>query len=533
MVNIQNIPIGEQLRVSNPKVNQNFQNLNSGLGDVDKKLNDHINSTTAHKAEDISYSGLVPGDDVKDAIDNVNGRISEIVAQAGNDNTEIVDARGGYTTLGDRLNASDNLLSQTIKKGELLISVKEFSDQNPLGSSHIQAALDYAEQAGGGVVYAPPAEYIVDTSIYLPSNTVLYSSPGTVYKRTSDIDVMFINKSSGSGAYAGAQNISLIGGTIDANRQGFPTNCTSVAFGHCTNVLVKGVKFLNTHYWHSLELNAVLSGIVEECIFDGYSSTGSEYLQLDIAIEGAFPWFGPWDETTCKDIKITSCKFYNGIDAIGSHSAVSGKFHTDITIRDNHFYNFSGTCIKTLNYIHVTIENNYIENVFKGITLSTAAGDHSEDTHIIGNKIVNANKTDQARAIQIGDRNNRGVIEGNFVKNVGRHGIGVDRSSDWQVTNNRVYGSANNGIWIYGSSNVVVSDNTVKRDVTTDYDIIAGATGEVSNNNIITNNICDRMGVFQCTNTVVIGNIVAVSMGFTGNTNTNRANNMINGVWTP
>lgn|GEM_PF-6730322 len=103
MANIQNIPIGEQLRISNPKVNQNFQNLNI-------ELTGHISSKTAHKAEDITYTGQVPGEDVKEAIDNVNGRISEIVAQAGNDNTEIVDSRGGYPVLGDRLNAADNKL---------------------------------------------------------------------------------------------------------------------------------------------------------------------------------------------------------------------------------------------------------------------------------------------------------------------------------------------------------------------------------------------------------------------------------------
>lgn len=120
MSNIQNIPLNEKLRDSNPKINQNFQNLNTGIGNVEKKINDHINSSTAHKAEDISYSGQVPGTDVKEAIDNVNGRISDIVAQSGDDNTEIVDARGGYPVLGDRLNASDAQLV------DIAINVKNY-----------------------------------------------------------------------------------------------------------------------------------------------------------------------------------------------------------------------------------------------------------------------------------------------------------------------------------------------------------------------------------------------------------------------
>ncbi|MED2978188.1 hypothetical protein P4284_15990 [Bacillus swezeyi] len=46
--------------------------------------------------------------DIKEA----NDRISEIVAQAGSDNTEIVDARGGFPVLSDRLNDTDTRLDQ-------------------------------------------------------------------------------------------------------------------------------------------------------------------------------------------------------------------------------------------------------------------------------------------------------------------------------------------------------------------------------------------------------------------------------------
>ncbi|MCM3208486.1 hypothetical protein [Paenibacillus illinoisensis] len=99
----------DTLRQMYPKVNNNFLNINT-------EMTGHINSKTAHKAEDISYAGSVPATNAADAIDSVSTRISEIVAQSGDDITEIVDARKGYTVLGDRLNSSDIVLSGKVDK---------------------------------------------------------------------------------------------------------------------------------------------------------------------------------------------------------------------------------------------------------------------------------------------------------------------------------------------------------------------------------------------------------------------------------
>lgn len=160
MANIQNIPLDEKLRYSNPKINQNFSNLNTDI-------TEHKNSTTAHKAENITYTGQVTGGNVKDAIDNVNGRISEIVANAGDDNTEIVDARGGYPVLGDRLNAFNAQLS------DLVLNVKyppkplvaAVGDGVTDDTAAIQAALNYAI-ANKKTLYFPSGTYLTDTIYY-------------------------------------------------------------------------------------------------------------------------------------------------------------------------------------------------------------------------------------------------------------------------------------------------------------------------------------------------------------------------------
>ncbi|WP_162939189.1 glycosyl hydrolase family 28-related protein [Paenibacillus lautus] len=168
MANIQNIPLNEKLRDSNPKINQNFQSLNN-------ELTGHINSTSAHKAEDITYTGQVPGGDVKEAIENVNGRISEIVAQSGDDITELVDARDGYPVLGDRLDASDADLAR--KANVRWFDVKDYgaigngvADDTDAILSAIAAIPDdetYWLEGGktGGILFFPLGKYRVSRQI--------------------------------------------------------------------------------------------------------------------------------------------------------------------------------------------------------------------------------------------------------------------------------------------------------------------------------------------------------------------------------
>lgn len=101
----------DTLRQMYPKVNRNFQKLNSEVGanktDADNKLEAHKNSTSAHAAQNITYSGKAVGNNAKDAIDYTNERIDNLIITGGDSSPEVADARGGYTVLGDRLNASD------------------------------------------------------------------------------------------------------------------------------------------------------------------------------------------------------------------------------------------------------------------------------------------------------------------------------------------------------------------------------------------------------------------------------------------
>lgn len=155
----------DTLRQMYPKINRNFQKVNA-------ELTGHIGSTVAHKAEDITYSGLVPGGNVKVAVDNLNTRVSEIVAQSGDDITELVDARDGYEVLGDRLNASDQRLA------DLAFNVKRYITIND--------AVQAASVAGGKLLF-PPGTYLLDENITVPSNVTLEFTNGSTINIASNI----------------------------------------------------------------------------------------------------------------------------------------------------------------------------------------------------------------------------------------------------------------------------------------------------------------------------------------------------------
>lgn len=124
MANIQNIPLNESLRLSNPKVNQNFQNLNNEIlankADADNKIEAHKSSTIAHPAQHIPYSGAVIGaENTKQALDKLKQTIDDLVLGSDdsdpNTRAEVEAARGGKPTLGDRLDASDVHLENVAK----------------------------------------------------------------------------------------------------------------------------------------------------------------------------------------------------------------------------------------------------------------------------------------------------------------------------------------------------------------------------------------------------------------------------------
>ncbi|PJN50134.1 hypothetical protein PAEVO_51780 [Paenibacillus sp. GM2FR] len=528
----------DTLRQMYPKINRNFNKINNELSNTNSELDAHKKSTAAHKAENITYAGLVPGDDVKEAIDNVNERISEIVAQSGDDITELVDARGGYSVLSARLNASDTRLEGKANKRWFdVLDYGAVGDGVTFSAASIQLALDAAELNGGGVVFVPSGVYLINEILRIGSNTTLLSTANSIFKRSAEITAIILNKSDGTiGGYNANKNVVISGGVFDGSKDEYTTAASSIAFGHCTNILIENVKCINTQIYHSIEINAVKNGVVRNCVFDNYSAGGTEYIQIDLALEAPFPWFGPYDSTMCYNITIEGCLFQNGIDGIGSHSSQTNLTHNNISILRNTFKSMSGICIKPLNYRDVAISNNQVEDCFRGIEIQPADGAGPGNYTITNNVMTNMRYSlDQSRGILVNAGNTHGIISGNIVRGTGRHGIGTDGCSNFTVSNNIIEGCGGNGLWVYNSDDCIVEGNRCYNNfskVGTGDICIGEAVTFVCDRILATNNYCGRMAISYTDKLMMTNNFIN-TLSNSSNTNLQNKNNYINGVWTP
>ncbi|SDX58263.1 parallel beta-helix repeat (two copies) [Marininema mesophilum] len=312
----------------------------------------------------------------------------------------------------------------------------------------IQKALDSARDAGGGKVIVPGGTYNVGNILKIYDNTSLDLDKNAWIRRQSEANAMIINGTNGQGGYLGNQNIEIVGGTWDANMGLNDVSCTAIAIGHATNVRIRNTRVLNVNNWHSIELNGVEGGEIINCFFSGFTLTRkwSEAIQLDIMISAAaFPWFGPYDNSYCRNILIEGCTFTGGwYRGIGSHSQAEDVYHAHIRIVNNHFENLIGAGIEAFRYRHGSIQGNTFTNVERGINFQNTAY-----FAIGGNSIRNPEKD----GILLEDSKGNSIV-GNVVRNAGCAGIYVDETSlGNNILGNSFTNCADGGIVDMGSKN--------------------------------------------------------------------------------
>lgn len=157
--------VDEQLAIRDADIAAAAGAANAAQADIDA----HEASTTAHPAQNITYTGLVAGAaNVKQGLDNLYTRVNNIIAD-GDSSAEVVDARGGYPVLGDRLNATDAQLADTTKKIGFIRNVKEFGAKGD-GSTDDTAAFQMAINSlgsQGGCLYVPRGYYIITDTLVI------------------------------------------------------------------------------------------------------------------------------------------------------------------------------------------------------------------------------------------------------------------------------------------------------------------------------------------------------------------------------
>lgn len=209
------------------------------------------------------------------------------------------------------------------------------------------AALDPGP--GRSVVVFDPVLYELPAELRVRGNLTIEAT-GAYLRATGGNHRLLRNyvATDSFGAYAGHGDITLRGGTWDANGTGAAsgTVANAIAFLHCSNIDIVGVEVLDVAGAHGIELNAVRGARVRDCTFRGFLDTGdrahSEAIQIDGAWSAASADIGLWDDTPCRDVSISGCRMGSSAQLgpygalAGGHAMASGIHHRYIRVTDCH-----------------------------------------------------------------------------------------------------------------------------------------------------------------------------------------------------
>lgn len=404
------------------------------------------------------------------------------------------------------------------------------------GTTDDSSAIQNAVNSSASVIlFSSNKTYRINSPITIPSNKIL-DFQGAKILRGANIDNMFRNNSSGSvGGYTANENITLMNGRLDAN--GIPssysagtyaTQCSPIVFGHCTNVKCINMEIWSTKSWHSIEFNAVKYGDAIDCWFHDcdQSTVTCECIQPDYAGSSSqFPWFGPYDNTSCINITVNNCKFERVSTGVGSHSAFDGQYHRNIKIINSYFSNLTYEAIKCLNYYDVIVSENIIFNalILQNVDSGVINFATSSNTMVVERMVVSGNCIDtvgggnpgggnigQGRAINCSGSAlvvKQISIVNNVVKNCARHGITLDSVDNGVISGNSVTGCAGTGIWGYRVNRLAVTGNSSFGNATNvgRYDIALGG-GAAPDRCTFVGNCMGTYGLLTASSTLTAAN---------------------------
>ncbi len=244
----------------------------------------------------------------------------------------------------------------------------------------IQKALnvgrDEASDSERVVVTVPEGTYKISKTLNIYSNTQLILDAKAKIVKDFQLGCMLKNTmhDSADGGYNGDRNILIEGGMWDGNTAQYSGMSTfsNIRIAHANNIIFRNVTILNNKNGHHIEAGGVRGMTIEGCYFSGYTGNlQKEAIQLDVMnSEELFVDYPPFDDTPCDNIIIRNCTFKDIPRGIGSHSAVIGRYYTNITIINNTFDNISDICMVLYNYKHCTISGNSIMRCGAGITFN-------------------------------------------------------------------------------------------------------------------------------------------------------------------
>ncbi len=383
-------------------------------------------------------------------------------------------------------NAAESTVWVENSKGQILV---RFPVDTSAAAADLQKALDYVRDnsSASNILSVVPAAgtYHIDNSLNLYSHTVLDLSAGVTLKRDNDASMIRFGRGNAQASgYDGFENITIQGakdsyGTLDGNA----LKHTIVRFAHAKNVTFRYLNFTNVSRNHHLEFAGSKDVLVENCKFNNFypkakeSTYNCEAIQMDILTEGHFPKYDFYDNTVNKNITIQNCLFEDVNRGVGVHSGQVGLYMENIKITNNIFKNATGYAVVATNYKNSEISNNTIIDCGSGIIFRHITPGYIN--YYEGNsKTIDTN-------MNCVIRDNTISVKKTAFKNA-RYGISVygklltkpatDNGTTFPAADYRVSGltitgntitskTYANGIWLQGTINSTVSQNSVTYNI--------------------------------------------------------------------
>jgi parallel beta-helix repeat protein len=408
----------------------------------------------------------------------------------------------------------------------------------------VQAQLDAARDAGGGIVYVPPGKtYGIDTFLVVYDNTTIWAY-GATFKAIGNSGLLRNFKGTDLfTGYTGHSHIRILGGTWDGNAAnagvGTVTSETNIMnFVHCQDITVRDATLTNVSTAHALEFNGCDGGRALNCRFLGFkdnSSGGtrgfSEAVQVDITKSGSSS-IGEFDNTPGRNILVQGCYFGPSTRlgafgrAVGSHTLVAGITYDNIQVLDNRIDGTLQEGIHPYGWKRAVIARNVITGTGKSGILATLTDPATTSVaptglNISDNVIDGAGEDSGIRVLSFAAYKYPGVvISGNVVKSVTGNGIHAEHCQAPNVTGNRVEATTSTGIYAHYSDGATLTGNTC-RSVGSNALNVSGSVGVTVAGNTV-DGTSSNFGVFvgqgsdgttNATDVVVSGNAINAPAG--------------------
>lgn len=378
----------------------NFETIDTQIKDRANEIEAHKNSTAAHSSDHITHGDGTVQDtlfDLNKDISDTTERLELIIGDNGNSNAEIVDARGGYPLLRDRLSNADDIVDAIKEKVGINIGLPPYnlSDGSSDFSAIFNQALKDVSDKGGGIIIIPNGTFYAMDYLKHKSYCHVYLSPHTTIIQRTNLYSLWINGEPGVtySEYGAEHDFSITGkGSILIN-ENINTDFRGSAFGFADgfNILVEDITVRHVMYSHGFDLNGCKNVKIKNVKFLGFydnspdKSRGmSDCIQVANMVRPGFSLFGSFQGAPCTELTVEGCTFdKSDIDSnfvawgvgVGNHGlAVSGRECNKIYIKNNRFIGCTFAAIRMWGWSSVYVTDlNYFENCLSDISMSNVA----------------------------------------------------------------------------------------------------------------------------------------------------------------